>query len=224
MLQLSRFIIRPSVAAVVVVAFAFEISTHAQDASALAISAREDAVTVSNVTPGGDVLLFACVRTARYGRAHVERHAFTIKDDDRDGIAVHRPGEPIPALSAWVAVDMKSGAVAAGTPSPRSLYVEELSEKSLKRDSAGQIGGIERDMRRALVLVARPGEGAWTLAARDGAEADDDRTRNARIALSFASARSIDGKRHAPKYLKAGDVVVVIDPVLLDVRIATVVK
>lgn len=199
-------------------------ATEAQTSPAVAIQVGEQTVTVSNVTPGGAVVLFTCARTSRQGRTHVQRRAVTLRDEDGDGTIQFTPDGGVPLRSVWTATDFTSGATVAGAHPRFPLVVNELAASSFKKDAEGAIGRLERQIRRLLILVVRPGTGAWMLFARDGAEGDADLMENARVSLDFAAARPIEGKTAAPRHLKADDVVVAIDPNHLDVHLARIAR
>lgn len=192
--------------------------------SSLTLEVHETSVQVANATPGGTVILATCARTSRNGRTHVARTAMVLRDDDGDGTVQHTPGSPIPLRSVWVAVDLATGATAAAGHPGFPLNVTELSLVSLRRNAETGIDLLDRDDRRLFMVLVRPGSGAWTLFARDGAGGDDDRLANARLSIKFMDARAVDGKTAAPKQLRPDDVIVLIDPGHLDVSVARMPK
>lgn len=181
-------------------------------------------VKIANATPGGSVVLFSCARTSRQGRTHVTRQALTLVDDNGDGIIEFTPEVGIPLRSVWIAVDHLSGALAAGAPISFPLTISELTAGAFKNDADGAIAQLEKQLRRLMLLLVRPGNGAWTSAARDGDRPDADQMRNARVALAFGAARPIRGSPAAPSQLRPGDVVVAIDPSHLDIYVARIDK
>jgi hypothetical protein len=179
-------------------------------------------VKIGNATPGGSVVLFSAARTSRQGRTHVTRQALMLADENGDGIIEFTPEVRIPMRSVWIAVDYLTGAVAAGAPVSFPLTVSELTAGAYRNDADGTIAQLEKQLRRLTLLLVRPGNGAWTAAARDGDEPDADKTRNARVAIAFGAARPIRGSPAAPRGLKRGDVIVAIDPTQLDVYIGRI--
>jgi len=101
------------------------------------------------------------------------------------------------------------------------LVVQPLGESSLRKDVEQEIAELAVDTPRLLVLVVRPGAGAWIEAVFDGEKGDHDGA-NGRVKLSFDELQTIDGKDKAPKHLKRDDAVVAIDPGHLDVFTAQV--
>lgn len=199
-------------------------ASAAQSAPAISLHVAEDAVNVSNVTPGGAVVLFSCARTSLNGRTHVRPRAVTLHDDDGDGAVRLTPEDAVPLRSVWIAVDFTSGATATGAHPRFTLFTTGIPAAAFRKDAEGEIERLDHDIRRLLLLVVRPGTGAWMLFARDGAEGDSDQSKNARLSMSFASARTVEGKAAAPKHLKADDVVAAIDPNHLDIHLTRIVK
>lgn len=219
-LRASRKTFRAAVAAPLL--FMAATAAAAQPNASVTIAVHEQVVTVSNVTPGGAVVLFTCARTSREGRTHVQRQTVTLHDEDGDGVVQFTPDRGVPLRSVWTATDLASGATAAGAHPRFPLVVRELAAASFRKDAQGAIARLERDTRRLLLLVVRPGTGAWMLFARDGAEGDADRAKNARVSIDFASARTVHGHTAAPKHLQPADVVMAVDPNHLDVWVTRI--
>lgn len=199
----------------------------AAEPPAFAVTVNDGTVTVSNVTPGGAVVLFSCERGSLRSRTHVQPHAFTLHDEDGDGIISLRPERGVPPQSVWFAADLLTGAAATAAHPAFRMSVFAIADGAFKKDAEGAIAMLDQQWRGVLLLLVRPGSqraGAWMLFTHDGGKADTDGVPNGRVALSFASARAVEGKDKAPKHLQAGDVVAAIDPSFLDVYIARVAK
>ncbi len=188
----------------------------------LALQVGEDSVRVSNLTPGGDVVLFSYAKYVRNGQGVNDSRPRLLRDDDGDGV-VSLPG-PVPYVSVWIAVDYKTGAVATGAREGFPLYVAPLAPM-LRKDADDQIATLEKRILRLMLLVVRPEKGAWTLRGREGGSADRDKEANGRLSMAFEDAKPLEeGKEKAPKHLKAGDVVVAVDLGHLDVFLGEVGK
>ena len=178
-------------------------------------------ITVSNVTSGGSIVLFSCSRVSQPRAIHLDPQARVLRDDDRDGVVSFNPVR-VPLRSVWIAVDESSGRIAAGAPAEFPLLVKEIATDHLRKDVEGEIASLAADIPRLIVLLVRPGSGAWWLSGFDGNVHDRDGVSNGRIELSFEEAQPVDGKEKAPKHLKKDDVLAAIDPGHLDVFIAQV--
>ena len=188
----------------------------------LALQVGENSVQVSNLTPGGDVVLFSYAKYVRNGQGVNDSRPRLLRDDDGDGV-VTLPG-PVPYVSVWIAVDYKTGVVATGAREGFPLYVAPLAPM-LRKDADDQIATLEKRILRLMLLVVRPEKGAWTLRGREGGSADRDKEANGRLSMAFEDAQPLEeGKEKAPKHLKAGDVVVAVDLGHLDVFLSEVGK
>ena len=188
----------------------------------LQVAVSKQSVTVSNVTKGGSIVLFTCSRGGMRRSIAVKPGANVLRDDDQDGIVRFTPQTGFVLLrSVWIAVDQGSGAIAAGARPEFPLIVRPLVEDNLRKDVEQQIASLAIDIPRLLVLLVRPGAGAWAEAVFDG-EKGDHGGANGRVDLSFEDLQTIDGKDKAPKHLKKNDAVIAIDPGQLDVFVAQV--
>ena len=196
----------------------------AQDAPPpLAVSVADTGVRVDNVTRGGEVVLFSAAK--RGGRIATKEETVPrlLSDDDGDGIVTL--GGAVPICSVWIAVDWQTGAIATGAPGDFPIYVRPIAPELYRKDAEDQIAALEQRVTRMLLLLVRPGKGAWVLRGREGADGDHDAEANGRLQLAFEDATPIaEGKEHAPKHLKAGDVVAAVDLGHLDIFLGQVTK
>jgi hypothetical protein len=193
------------------------------DGPSLAVQVGETSVRVSNLTPGGDAVLFSYAKFGSHGGTTSAARPRLLHDDDGDGVVTL--AEPVPYVSVWVAVDWKTGATATGAREGFPLYVRPLAPALFRKDADEQISALEKRIPRLMLLLVRPGQGAWTLRAREGGPGDRDKEANGHLVLAFEDAQPLEeGKEKAPKHLKAGDVVVAIDLGHLDLFVGEVGK
>lgn len=177
----------------------------------LAVAVRPDAVTISGVTPGGDVVLFWYTKYSIHGVTHSDALAELLHDNDNDGVVTL--SAKVSLRSVWVAVDLADGTLAYGALPQFPLSASRLDQTLLRKDAEGEIATMVRDNPRLAVLLVRPGSGAWMLRALDGNLNDRDGAANGKVEIAFEDTLSIvDAKKKGPKHLKAGDVVAAIDP------------
>jgi hypothetical protein len=190
----------------------------------LSMAVRDNGVTVSGVTPGNEVVLFSCAKLRKIDVGiQLDTKGRIVRDEDKDGV-VTLDGA-VPLRSVWIAVDQKSGAIATGSREDMPLRVSPIADSLYRKDAEGEIAALEKENPRLILLLVRPGLGAWLLQGRDGGKYDADGDANGRLKLAFESAEPVvDGKEKAPKHLKAGDVVATIDPGRLEITIGQVTK
>lgn len=194
----------------------------AQEPPAPVVHVDGATITVSNVTPGGSVLLVMQERGSSGGILTVRQATNTLTDDDGNGVVALTRSEPLAFRSVCVAVDETSGAFAVGAPDGFEPYVAPLPANALKKDAAGAMTTLVSSVPRARLLVVRPGQGAWTLDAREGGKNDHDETADGNLAFNFQDAAKVDSEQTPPSHVQAGDVVAIITPVRLDVFISRV--
>lgn len=192
-------------------------------ATPLVLEVGESSVRVSNVTPGGDLVLFSCAKVARKGAAFSETLPRLLRDDDGDGVVIL--DGPVPIVSVWIAVDWRTGVVGTGARDGFPVYVATISPALYRKDAENQIAALEKRIPRLMLLLVRPEKGAWVLRVREGGEGDRDNEANGRLLLAFEDAKPIPGgKEKAPRHLNAGDVVIAVDLGHLDIFVGEVTK
>ena len=189
----------------------------------IALSFTDTGVRVGNVSPGGEVVLFSAAKRGGVVATKEETVPRLLSDSDGDGVVTWEGMVPI--TSVWIAVDWRTGAVVTGAPGEFPIYVREIAPELYRKDAEDQIAALENRITRMMLLLVRPGQGAWVLRGREGADGDHDAQANGRLQLAFEDATPIaEGKEKAPKHLKAGDVVAAVDLGHLDIFLGQVTK
>jgi hypothetical protein len=199
-------------------AFSLPLTVAAQQ-PAPRVEATGSEVVITN-TRGHDFALLGVTLTP--GRL-LETRAVVVPDSDRDGRAAFAPEGAISRRGIWVAVDLDNGAYAIGGNRDYEIRRADFPFAMTKKDAEGTIVALEQERPELLLLVVRPGRGAWTLRAWEGAENDDDKQHNGRLLLSFANAAAVGPDMgNAPRNLKRGDVIAAIDTLRLEVFAAVI--
>jgi hypothetical protein len=127
-------------------------------------------VTASGLTPGGRVVWFGVMRESNQGAldwSHLEQIA---TDSGGTGSIQLDLGKPVPAQSVWFAVDLASGAFAVGAPADYPLRPFDLPAHAIP----AALNRLELARRLLVLVLVRPGVGAWTLRVGDGGPGDAD--------------------------------------------------
>jgi hypothetical protein len=188
----------------------------------LAVRLENETVVASGLR--GDAVLFGASLQSERGLPTLRQFTEILSDGDRDGIVTFEPRGGTPLRSFWVVIDLVTGERGLAVPPDYEVAHEELQRNALKHDASGLTSGLSQDRSRMIVLVVRPGEGAWVLAAADGSRNDKDQQHDGRVEVTFEQALAIGGDRKAPKHLKADDVIAVIDPVGMALRTVRITK
>jgi hypothetical protein len=142
--------------------------------------------------------------------------AEVLTDTDSDGTVVFKPKELLPYRSVVAAVDYGSGAVTIGGPAGYEINMR-LPGNAVKKNAAGDVLEFEDEWLSLIALLVRPGGGAWTASALEGGPGDADGRHDGKLRFKFDDAKTIYGRDAAPKNLKKGDVVVLIEPGQMEV-------
>ena len=180
------------------------------------ITVGTDRVTVSGVTPKGEVVFFGRSVTYRGGVPLLERHALVEADADGDGVVTHLV-DAVPHYSVWVAVDAETGAYAVRTAAGTEPVLIVLPPGSWRENVAGT------DVPRAWIdfLLVRPKKGAWVLDVMQGGARDGDGRNDASLRLRTSAMQPLLGKEAPPPQAINKDVLVLIDPRRLEVSVVT---
>jgi hypothetical protein len=169
----------------------------------LSFQSRE--VVASQLTPGSKAAWFAISHDPQPYRRRISMLANVNRDDDRDGSS-HFAVDAVSNESVWIAVDLTSGQLAVASPRP------ELVQRSSERLAPGQIAKIARAGDFLSWFLVRPGAGAWSLTTEDSGIDDADLTNDGKVTLTLARMQPIGDSPAAPHELRAGDILLVVDP------------
>jgi hypothetical protein len=182
------------------------------------ISFASEAVTVSGLTPGGKVVWFSVAREISERLATIVRREKIAADEDNDGTVLFEIGRKVPFQSIWVAVDLATGTAAVAVPEGNSLRSVPLPAQSMGRGEGAEPDWLQDTRGYVEILLVRPGQGAWGATVGDGGKDDDDGAYDGRLRAALPHLRGVGpSPPAAPERFKAGDVVLVIDPNLMEV-------
>lgn len=172
-------------------------------------------VRVEPVAAGGTVLLVGV--TIGEG-PRLRGYTEVLRDEDSDGRVAFRPDELLPFRSLFFGVEVESGRLGIGTPEGFRVRRLSFPLTASKKDTNGAVTGFIQERQFVEMLIVRPGAGAWILVAGEGAAGDGDREDNGKLHLDVSDAKPLTRNAgDAPKHLKKGDIVVLVDLTRLDV-------
>ena len=149
------------------------------DSGTVTLTFNESSVTVSGVTPGGDVAFFAVMKEPSTSFPPIpvkSRQAVILHDDNHAGQVTFQRTRKLPAIAVWIAVDVTTGQWAAsGSPAfvARAVPTESFAPG---RDSVGQLRKLVAQLSQMDVLLVRPGTGAWYVLASKTSLIDENGT------------------------------------------------
>jgi hypothetical protein len=194
---------------------------RAQDgeSSKLEVTFEETSVVVSGVEPGSRVAWISLASVPhRYWVRDVRREG--IGEADAAGIARIELEEEVPPRSVWGVVDLADGAMAWAAPEGFSLRVRSGDDEVLGSDEGSRRNRVfARGVGLELLAVRPRGNevadqeaGAWGLTVFDGSSSDLDRAPNGGVAVALDQGRPVADSASPPRELRAGDLVLGIDP------------
>ena len=196
-------------------------STAVAAASSPAITFERSAVVISGVKEKGSVAWLEAARVFVDMSLRLVRRSDIAVDDDGDGVVRIELEEDVPEQSVWVAVDLTSGAFVTAAAQGSELKPLAIPPSALRPGALGasdvfETAGVQLDL-----LLARPGAGAWSRALGDGGDADLDGQGDGRLELALEDLRPLgDSPALSPPGIKPGDVLIVVDPLSLQLYAA----
>lgn len=181
------------------------LSTSVSGAEGLSLRVGEKELLVSGARPGASVLVIGVTREPRGFTSLMRTHALPAATADARGEATIAYGSAVPAKSLWIAVDALTGMTAAAAPAEQPLRQFEIAATDAAERLAFQRTALE-------LLVVRPGAGAWSVSANEGGRGDGDRSVDGRLTMVASELEAVLGKERLSGGLRAGDVVVALDP------------
>jgi hypothetical protein len=179
--------------------------------AAPAFTFEANRVAIGGVTPKASVFVYSLSREATGTFTNVVPREVILTDHDGDGIVVWELERELATRSIWLAVDMAGGTPAVATPSDYTATRIDLSDVNLKKDFGSEVGQLAFDGDFVEFIVVRPGTGAWR-AAMGRRGPGDEGTDPERATISIEKLERKAGVTDAaPKHLKRGDVVLMIN-------------
>lgn len=166
-------------------------------------------------TPWGNVAWYSVSREPQgYSTLIVQRSGFATADALGEG-AIELEVDVAPA-SVWVVVDLDHGGFTVASPPGTSFLDIGFDGQWMAAGSLGEPDGLVHARPYLELFLARPGVGAWVMAAGDGAEGDDDGEQDGSLCTTFANMQPLEASPPPPRELQAKDVLVMVDPRALE--------
>ncbi|HEX7150403.1 MAG TPA: hypothetical protein VF618_02870 [Thermoanaerobaculia bacterium] len=187
------------------------LQAEAVQAEQLAITLTAREVRVTGATPDAAVIVTGYEEKHYPSQRGVTRRQ-RIERAGANGAATRHFESDISPRSFWIAVDVKSGAVATAAPAGMPLAQRPLPEDLLKTDNNGQLKKLVSRLAYASFLLVRPGEGAWEMKAGDGGASDGDHSVDGKIETDLDQFEPMVDVTDPPKKFERGDVLVIMMP------------
>lgn len=188
----------------------------------LSLAFNADSISVRGTLPSQPVYLFGLAREPRAYITQIQPYEKRLLDSNGLGQVSSPFNRSLSWRSIWFAVDLTSGAAVAGAPPEYRVSTITLSGKELKKDVGGEIAQIVADGAMVQFVVVRPGVGVWGEMVASQSPLDEGSDNN-KVTLSVLKLQPLAGTTsEAPKKLKKGDVVFLLDSFHARYGVATV--
>jgi len=191
-------------------------SARAAQPSEPAVVVEPSRITVSGVTPGGEVLFVGAGLEPRKYYAIPHRWSKVLADTGAKGTVSYELESPVTWNALWIVTDLTTGRyIVASTP---GFPVERshLASRHFVRDTHGDVNRFAYERRVADVLYIVAGGGAWGLLAQDGDSSDGDGKGDGTTTIDLPRLRPAGADKPIPSVFAPGATLLVIDPSRLD--------
>lgn len=185
------------------------------------ISFAGSSVSVAGVPPGHDVLVFSVARESRRYWVDVVIRQRILSGSPQESRSWDL-AQPIPPKSIWCAIDLSTADYAIGAPP--GFDPLPLPAPAFLRESSGTLESVEHDRLDTMIILVRPGSGAWLVRSAHGGATDNGHGKD-RTALRFERMQPLTGGGPPPpKAIRPNDTIIVIDSLYAGVWSGTVGK
>lgn len=191
-------------------------SRHSSDAAAPAVALEPSSLTVTAATPGEYVVVLGFQSRTIMGSLDVVS-AVMARPADSAGVARFDFDTPVPQRSIFAVVDYATGRYTVATPNGFPLRLRQLRPNAWRGNPNDDFDLLDVESRWVETLCVRPGTGVWHFFATDGAGLDADRRVDDRMSVPAERMNVVLGDVVSPGKFRPRDVVIVIDPHVMDV-------
>jgi hypothetical protein len=191
------------------------ISSAAADSPKPTLDFETQRVVLRGLTPSGNVAWYSVSREPQGYSTLIAQRSGLLAADALGEAAIELEQDVAPA-SVWVVVDLDGGGFAVGGPPVTSFRDVGTEAWSVATGDSSELDHLVHARPYLELFWARPGVGAWVMAAGDGAAGDDDGEQDGLLQTSFAAMEPLEASPPPSDELQANDVLVVVDPRALE--------
>ena len=181
-----------------------------KDLQPIAIRVDGRSVKADGLTPGGASVVVISWPLSVSGMSGISETWRDARADDAGSLSVAF-GSVAPAGGFTAVVDVTTGRLAIDTGDGNTFTRVELPPSRLKRNAQREVDHVVTPQPAAMIIVVRPGEGAWVQRADDGARGDADGIVDGRIIIDPSVMKAIAESGPPPKKIKARDTILMVD-------------
>ena len=184
---------------------------------ALGVAFSGQSVHVTGVTQNGQLAIVACMREASRQMFVRMTDVQRLLTDSGSGVIDFDLGRVVPTRSIWAVVDLSSGRYTVATPQGFPRLELPFPASALKtKPSEDEDDQLINNHFVLEMLWVHPGDhksaGAWFTRVADGGDSDEDGKNDGKATVSASRFVAIGSSGAAPRKIKKGDILVMIDP------------
>jgi hypothetical protein len=177
-----------------------------------AVSFGDQMIIASGMTPGGQVVWFGVMRDPADGTLEWSHDEEITADQSGTGTVELDIGKPVALQSIWFAVDLATGQFAVNAPTGYALRQFDLASSAIP----AALNRLDISRSVLIVVLIRPGVGAWTLRAGDGAAGDSDGVADGKVDIDLTQLVPVGGSPGPLKAFSPKDTLLVVDQAQMD--------
>jgi len=190
----------------------------------LGITLDGDAVVVSGLEPGTEIVYFSVSRFSAAYVPRTERRSERLADEDADGEVRIALDRPVPPKFLAVAVELPSGRFAVWTPDDSPGREVAFPENSLRPGPGDRLDRLEDGNDYIELLLVRPGRGAWALTTGDGTPTDESPSSDGLVLAALASMVPVGDSGEPPEEYEKDDLLLRVAPAAMEYYLARIVR
>jgi hypothetical protein len=171
-----------------------------------------DAVVVSDLEPGAEIVYFSVSRSVVTFVPRTEARTDLHVDDDKDG-EIRIPLERIvPPKFLAAAVELASGRFGLLTPEGSSVREIAFPADSFGQEPGRRYDQLEDHSDLGVMLLVRPGVGAWSITTGDGAPSDESPPSDGLVRTSASAMQPVGESGPPPDEYQKDDILIRVAP------------
>jgi len=190
----------------------------------LEISLDGDAMVVSGLEPGSEIVYFSVSRFSAAYVPRIERRSERLADEDANGEVRSVLDRPVPPKFLAVAVELPSGRFAVWTPDSSPGREVAFPENSLRPGPGNRLDRLEDGNDYVELLLVRPGRGAWALTTGDGTPTDESPSSDGLVLAALSSMVPVGESGEAPEEYEKDDLLLRVAPAGMEYYLARIVR
>jgi len=216
--------VRKPIAGAILGGLLFTVAPPSFAAPPLGITSDGDAMVVTGLEPGAEIVYFSVSRFSAAYVPRTERRSERLADEDADGEVRIALDRPVPPKFLAVAVELLSGRFGVWTPDGSPGREVAFPENSLRPGPDQRLDRLEDGNDYVELLLVRPDRGAWALTTGDGTPSDESPSGDGLVLAALASMVPVGDSGEPPEEYEKDDLLLRVAPAEMEYYLARIVR